>query len=262
MPAGRELIEEIEFDHSWTPRIWWLGHAGFVIKFHAMIFYVDPCLSAAAGRLEPSLLDPAAAGHADLVLSTHAHPRHMDGPTLTAILEASPKAKLVLPKSSAEHARSLGIGFERMTTTDAGLRVEYFKSGDYARIYAVPSAHPGLDWTPTGGYPNLGYLIRCGGITIYHAGDCVPYDSIAARLRPYNVTVALLPVAGSANFTVPQAAQLAEDIGARWAVPMHYGAFDTCSGTAGKFVENMLFSRPSQQFKVFEPGEGWTVPED
>lgn len=262
MPLGHELIEEIEFDHSWTPRIWWLGHAGFVIKFHAMIFYVDPCLSPSADRLIDPPLDPSSIKHADMVLSTHTHARHMDGPTLNAILEASPKAKLVLPKSAAHHANGLGIGFHRMTTTDADLRIEYFKSGDYMRIYAVPAAHPELEWTPIGGYPRLGYLIRCGGITIYHAGDGVPYDSIVPRLRPYNVTVALLPVAGPGNFTVEQAAQLAEDIEARWLVPMHYGTFGGCAGGSSEFVNHMLFSRPAQRFKIFEPGEGWTVPED
>lgn len=262
MATGRELIEEIEFDHSWTPRIWWLGHAGFVIKYHAMVFYVDPCLSASSGRISDPPLDPSAITHADMVLSTHTHARHMDGPTLTAILDASPKAKLVLPKSAASHAQALGIGFHRMTTTDADLRIEYFKSGDYMRIYAVPSAHPELEWTPIGGYPRLGYLIRCGGITIYHAGDGVPYESIVPRLRPYNVTVALLPVSGAANFNVEQAAQLAEEIEARWLVPMHYGTFSGSSAGSGDFVNHMLFSRPAQRFKVFEPGEGWTIPED
>jgi len=259
--TGRELLDDIEFDHSWTPRLWWLGHSGFAVKFHAMIFYIDPCLSPAPDRITPPAMDPAAIGHADLVLSSHTHAHHMDGPTLSAILNSSSSAKLVLPKSTAEHARSLGIGFNRMTTTDAGLRIEYFKSGDYTRIYAVPCAHPDLGWTPLGGFPRLGYLLRCGGTTIYHAGDCLPYEELAARLRPYSVTVALLPISGSGSFTIEQAAQLAEDIEARWLVPMHYGTFAHAAGDVSSFVSHMLFSRPAQRFKVFEPGEGWTVPE-
>ena len=120
-----------------------------------------------------------------------------------------------------------GIGYDRMTTTDSGLRIEYFKNGVYARIYAVPSAHTQLDKTPLGGYPYLGYLVRCGAHTIYHAGDCVPYEGLAESLRPYNVTVALLPIEGpqAGTFTAEEASQLAEEIGARWLVPMHYGAF-------------------------------------
>src|SRR5208282_5044421 len=134
------------------------------------------------------------------------------------------RAKLILPKSAAEHARASGISFDRMTTTDAGLRIEYFKDNLYGRVYAIPSAHPRLDWTPVGGYPYLGYLIRFGRWTIYHAGDCVSYDGLANRLRPFNVSVALLPIGGS-NFSAREAAQIASDIGAGWVAPMHYGTF-------------------------------------
>jgi L-ascorbate 6-phosphate lactonase len=170
----------------------------------------------------------------------------------------------VVPKSAAEYARGLGIGFDRMTTTDSGLRVEYFKDSLYGRVYSVPSAHPKLDWTPIGGYPYLGYLIRFEGITIYHAGDTVPYEDLALRLKPYNVTVAILPVSGG-NMDSGEAAQLAEDIGATWLVPMHYGAFEDAwdhadSPRLTRFIEHMLGHRPLQRFKIFEVGEGWTVP--
>ena len=172
------------------------------------------------------------------------------------MLKRSKTAKLILPKSAADKAHDAGIPYPRMTTTDADLRVEYFKDNLYARIYAVPSAHPQLDRTALGGYPYLGYLIRFGRWTIYHAGDCVPYDMLVERLRPYNVSVALLPVGGK-NFSVSEAAQLAEDIGAKWLVPMHYE-----SGQENDFVTHMLGQRPHQQFKVFQVGEKWTVPEE
>ena len=168
-----------------------------------------------------------------------------------------------LPKSAADHAHALGIDYHRMTTTDSGLRVEYFKAGFYARIYAVPSAHDTLDWTPLGGYPHLGYLVRFGDCTIYHAGDSVPYDGLAARLRPYNVTVALVGISGrrARNFEIEEAAQLAEEIGTRWLVPMHYDMFERSAADVNRFIDHLLFHRPAQRFKVFGRGEGWTVPD-
>jgi len=140
------------------------------------------------------------------------------------------------------------------------LRVEFFKGGPYSRVYSVPSAHPGLDWTPIGGYPYLGYMMRFGEHTIYHAGDCRPYDGIVDRVRPYNVTAALLPIGGEGNFDIAGAAQLAEDIHARWLVPMHYGTFAGEGADIGRFVDHMPGFRPSIGFKVFEPGERWIVP--
>ena len=100
-------------------------------------------------------------------------PGHLDAPSVGPMLETCRSAKLVLPKSAADSANAAGIPYNRMTTTDSGLRIEYFKDNLYGRVYAVPSAHPQLDWTAAGGYPYLGYLIRFGRWTIYHAGDCV-----------------------------------------------------------------------------------------
>src|ERR1700680_1398479 len=133
-----------------SPALWWLGHAGFAVKHRGIVFYIDPCLASPPGRqrLFAPPMAPCTASNADLILCTHAHPSHLDPATLPAMLEASPRAKVVLPKSAAEHACSIGVPYDRMTTTDSDLRVEYFKGGQYGRIYSVPSAHPDLDWTP------------------------------------------------------------------------------------------------------------------
>lgn len=265
--SGLALLEEIEGTESQTPCLWWLGQCGFVVKYYDIIFYIDPLLSNRPGRLMASPLPPAGVRHADLILCTHGHSSHMDPGSLPYMMAASPRARLVIPKSIAGRADAIGVEYRRMTTTDADLRVEYFKEGVYGRVYAVPSAHEELNWTPIGGYPYLGYLLRFDNMTIYHAGDCVPYDGLVDRLRLYNVTVALLPINGRdpergmpGNFTIPEAAQLAEDIGAKWLVPMHYGMFDNDTVDINRFIEHMLGQRPAQPFKIFECGEGWPVP--
>ncbi len=260
MSKASNLIDDINRDPAISPTLWWLGHAGFAIKYHHMVFYVDPFLSTREDRLQPPIVDPAHVHHAQMILSTQASSTHMDVVALRAMLAASPDAKLVLPKSSAEYAKSNGIGYERMTTTDNGLRVEYFGMGDYMRVYAVPSARPALDHTAAGGYPYLGYLIRAGNCTIYHSGDCVPYEDLAQRLRPYNVTVALLGISGPPdNFTPTQAVDLATEIGAKWLVPMHYGMF---AETKANPMEVVGFAKPPLRVKVLEQGEAWEVPED
>jgi L-ascorbate metabolism protein UlaG (beta-lactamase superfamily) len=265
---GDSLIEDIANAPAVYPTLWWLGHSGFALKYHSMVFYIDPYLSAAGSRKRAfaPVMDAGRITDAELILCTHAHASHMDAGTLRPMLSGSPRAKVVLPKSAAAEAHLQGIDYARMTTTDAGLRVEFFKTGDYVRVYAVPSAHPELDYTATGGYPYLGYLIRCGGTTIYHAGDCVPYDDLASRLRPYNVDVALLPISGRGGtrrggcFTIAEAAEVAEQMEAAWVAPMHYGMFEDSGVDAGEFVNHMLFHRPAQRFKVFSEGEGWEIP--
>ncbi|MGH9559313.1 MAG: MBL fold metallo-hydrolase [Bryobacteraceae bacterium] len=261
--SGLALIEEIDHAITATPTLWWLGHSAFIVRFANITFYIDPCLSCHRGetRLIAPPIDPEKIRHADMILATHAHPRHLDTASISAMLAASKNAKLVLPKSAAAQANAAGIPFDRMATTDADLRIEYFKDNLYGRIYAVPSAHPDLGRSADGGYPFLGYIVRFGRWNIYHAGDCAFYDGLAARLRPFNISVALLPVGGK-NFSVSEAARIARDIGAAWVVPMHYGTFTPDDGAGSHFIEHMLGHRPEQPFKVFQCGEKWTVPEE
>lgn len=237
------LLSTIDHSLTATPTLWWLGDAGFVVRFASITFYVDPCFTEVP-------LAPADVHHTDMILTSSA--QRVDA-SIAIMLDASKRAKLILPKSAAEAAQACGIPYHRMTTTDAGLRIEYFKDNLYSRIYSEPSSDPKQNWTPSGGHPSLGYLIRFGRWTIYHGGSCVPYDGLADRLRPFNVNVALLPV-GERNFSPSSAAQLASDIGAAWLVP--YGAPQPA------FVEHLLGHCPEQRFKVFQPGEGWTVPEE
>ena len=233
------LLSTIDRTITATPSLWWLGEAGFVVRFASITFYVDPCFTELP-------IAPSDVHHADMILGSAA--KNVDAP-VAAMLASSKQAKLILPKSASDLAHSRGIPYERMTTTDSGLRVEYFKDNLYSRIYCVPTSPA---WTAAGGYPELGYLIRFGRWTIYHGGSGAPYEGLADRLRPFNVSVALLPV-GEKYFSPAEAAQLASDIGAAWLVPYHAGA--SC-------IEHLLGHCPEQRFKVFRPGEGWTVPED
>lgn len=251
MPLPGEFIRDIDQTLTATPTLWWMGRAGFVVRFANITFYVDPYFPSGNEALTPREIK-----NADMILATHAHPGHLNGPAIAQMLEGSKGAKLILPKSAAESAHAEGIPYPRMTTTDSDLRVEYFKDNLYGRVYAVPSAHPQLNRTPLGGFPYLGYLIRFGRWTIYHAGDCAPYKELAERLKPYTVSVALLPIGGK-NFSVNEAAQLADEIGAGWVVPMHYSP-----GEEIPFESHMLGHRPHLRFKIFKPSEKWTVPED
>jgi len=277
---GLPLLKEIEETQASSPVVWWLGHCGFVVKHGAVIVYIDPYLSNSQEarysksdqphpRLMAAPLHPAMIRHASLVLATHAHQAHLDPGTVPAILESSPRARLVLPRSAAGRAHMMGVDYLRMTTMDAGQRLEFAgPGGEMVRVDAIASAHEALDWTEQGGYPYLGYVIRMDDWAIYHAGDCAPCEGLAEQLKPYGIDLALLPINGRdpargmpGNFTIQEAAALAEEAGVACMAPMHYGMFAVNDVDPERFVDHMLGHRPGVRFKVFECGEGWALPE-
>lgn len=276
---GSDLTRDIVERQCDTPALWWLGHCGFAIKWRSAIFFIDPYLSNSQevrfrrsdrphNRLIPPPITPNRTWYVDLVLITHAHQAHLDPGTTPMILQMAKSARIVLPWSAAGRAHSMGIDYLRMTTMDAGHRLDYIaREGESIRITAIPSAHESLDWSEKTGYPYLGYVLQMGGFTIYHAGDCAPYDGLAERLSEFRIDVALLPINGRdtnrgmpGNFTIHEAAELAEQAGIGCVVPMHYGMFAVNDVDIDAFVNHMLGHRPGVRFKVFEVGEAWMPP--
>jgi hypothetical protein len=215
----------------------WRGGRTFAALYRGMSFYFEPSIEV---------------DDADLLIASGVEA--LDE-TLPATLARRSKAKLVIPKSVAEPARAMGIDYSRMTTTDAALRVEYFKNGEYGRVYGVPAARPSaegpqLDYHPIGGYPRIGFMARFGATTIWHSGCGVPYPELADRLRPYSLNAAIVSI-GEGGFSEGEAAELAERLQVPWLIP---------APATGAFVDHMLFHRPSQRFKTFELGERWEIP--
>ena len=88
---------------------------------------------------------------------------------------------------------------------------------------------------PPGHHLFLGYVIRGAAGTLWHSGDCVPFDGLVEEVAPLFPDIALLPVNGRraelrsgvpGNFTVAEAIDITDRIGASYLVAHHYGMFD------------------------------------
>ncbi len=271
--SGRSLLDEIEQAECPTPMIWWLGQSGFAIKHRERIVYVDPYLSESLTkkykdtnkphiRMTECPLNPAEITHADLIFCSHKHSDHLDPGTIPAMMAASPKASLFVPRSLVDHTANMGAPRDRTFGTDAGARVQGF-------VHVIPAAHERLDYSVETGYPYVGFVIRLGNVTVYHSGDCVPYPELVDHLRPFDITVALLPINGTdpkrgvtGNFNIEEAVQLAEDIGAEWIVPTHYDMFTFNTVDVNDFLKHMDSRRLRTRHKVMQCGEGWRIPTD
>jgi len=174
-------------------KIHWLGHDAFKIAASKVI-YLDP-YQIKAGQ------PPA-----DIILITHKHHDHSSPEDVRKVQQA---ATVVIGPADS---------LAQITGDTCPITVgETLKIGE-VEITAVPAYNIGKAFHPKeAGW--VGYLLKIDGVTIYHAGDT---DRIP-EMKQIHPDIALLPVGGTYTMTAKEAANAAEDLQPRVAIPMHYG---------------------------------------
>lgn len=249
--------------------LWWLGQSGWLIMLEGRGLLVDPYLSDSLTekyastdkphvRMTERVVDPARLTNIIAATSSHNHTDHLDAATLLPVWRANPAMKMIVPAANAPFAsQRLGCDEAALLPIDDG---DSICIGPFT-LFGVRSAHEHVS-------PEfVGLVIEAGGRRIYHPGDCVLYDGLAAKVAKFKVDVALLPVNGSlparrvaGNFWGREAAWLAREIGAGLAVPMHYDMFEFNTVTPDEFIEHC--EKLGQPFRVLQNGERLDVPWD
>ncbi len=239
-PLGRQLASTPEKGI----RVYWLGQAGFVLDIGGRRIVIDPYLSDTlatkyAGtpypheRLMPPPANVDELGVVDLVLCTHHHTDHMDPGTLAPLGRRLPKLRIVVPMASLALARDrTATGEDRLIPVDAGDSIEPFPG---LRLRVFRAAHETFERDQHGHHRLLGYAVTYGGLTIFHSGDCIPFDEQRDEIAALAPELALLPVNGRSrarlqagfpgNFTAKEALNLCVDCGVPAMIAHHYGLF-------------------------------------
>ena len=236
--------------------VWWLGQSSLALKVADTVVYVDPYLAAAPRRLTPPACAPEEVTNADLVLLTHDHGDHIDPATLPGLATASPGARFVAPRPVAARVAGLVGDPARVLPAVAG---EPLHVGA-VEVVPAPAKHEEFDEDPVLGYPYLGYVLRAGGLTIYNAGDTIPYAGLVERLALHRIDLAFLPINGRdffrtragtiGNMDYREAAELAAALGVDTVVPVHYGMFAGNTVPPGHFISYLAEHHPHLQAHV------------
>ncbi len=272
--ADDAFLDDVRAARTQSPHalhIWWLGQSGFLLDWQGKYLLFDPYLSdsltkkyAATDkphlRMTGRVIDPARLDFVDVVTSSHNHTDHLDADTLKPLLAANPRLVLLAPEANrAFAAERLGIAAAEIVGMDDG--VSHTVAG--FRITGVPAAHEALEYDDAGHHRFLGYLVNVGPWTIYHSGDTLFYPGMPARLRPWAVDVALLPINGRAperrvagNLSGQEAAKLAYEIQARTLIPCHYDMFAFNTATPDELI--VTCESLGQPYAVLRNGERWS----
>ncbi len=184
----------------------WLGHSGFLIRNHKVI-YIDPY------NLKEN------SEKADIILLTHSHYDHCSIADIKNITKEG--TKIILTADSQSKITRLETPID-IHIVEPNQELAF---GDL-KISTIPSYN--LDKTfHSKGEGWVGYLIKMNDILIYHAGDCdlIPeMQKLTGYKQPDKKFIALLPIGGKFTMNAEEAAEAAKLIKPSLAIPIHYGS--------------------------------------
>ena len=258
--------------------IWWLGQSGFLIKSRSRTLIIDPYLSESLTRkyqhtAKPHIrmtrcpIAPEALTMVDWILCSHKHSDHLDPETAPAVLNASPRARLIAPAALEEHLAALKIDLSRTV----GMIAEQTVEDEGVKITAIPSAHETLETDDWGRHLYLGFLLEIDGIRLYHSGDTMRYDGLAERLtrdrNAWRFDALFLPINGrdpargvAGNMSSRDAIELASQVRPRHLIPHHYDMFTFNTASVAEFETLARRELPAEvEPRVPRCGELWRL---
>ena len=242
----------------------WFGHAAFSITTPGgKVLLIDPWLS------NPSNPEPqkavASLEKADYILITHGHRDHVgDAVEIAkktgARLIANPElaANLVklngFPTMQAEGDGIMGIGGE-IRIADGEVMVHMTPAVHSSSVFN-PKAGPNDAERAYGGNP-AGFVVSIrNGPTIYHSGDTAYFKDMETIGETYTIDVALLNIGGHFGMEPKMAARAAQSVGAKLAVPHHFGTFPGITENATEFAAELKSRKVA--FREMKPGQTLT----
>ena len=170
----------------------WLGHASFKIKDDKVI-YIDPW----------KLKTPEPA---DIILITHEHYDHCSPEDVKKIKKDT--TWIVAPGDCAsKFSGNVKVVQPNEKITVEGIEIETVSAYNLNKDF-----HPKSNqW--------VGYIVTVKGTRIYHTGD----SDFVPEMKNLKVDVVLLPIGGTYTMNAEEAAQAANAMNPKVAIPMHYG---------------------------------------
>ena len=262
-------------------RVSFVGHATVLIQTQGANILIDPVWAERASPLAgfgPKRVNAPGIALDDLppldaVLVTHAHYDHLDVATLSHLARARP-CRVITPLGNDAIMRA----------RDASIRAEAYDWGARVEIAPGISVHiePSLHWSAR----NLrdrrmalwcAFVIDAPTGKIFHAGDTGYGGGALFRelfLKYHGFRLANLPIGAyeprwfmkNQHVDPEEAVRIFEDLGAAYALAMHWGTFRLTDEAIDEPVKRLAVALERagiapERFQVKRPGEFWEVPD-
>lgn len=224
-------------------KAWWLGHSAFRIESPTgKIIYIDPFLTN----------NPKTPDHfkqpddVDYILLTHGHEDHV-GDTVDI---AQKTGCMVLAQVELSHLLiKHGLKKDQAMEFNKGGTV-HFDDFSVTLVSANHSSSFGGEYAGEAGGLVLSFE---DDICFYHLGDTHIFGDLELYGELYEPDVIAVPIGDHYTMGPQEAAMCCEMIGAKKAVPIHYGTFPVLTGSPDEFQE---FTKKYCDTKVLIPKPG------
>lgn len=217
-------------------KVTWLTQAGLLFENDRIKVLVDPYLSSANidGQRRIPVDESFFEIEPNMILITHSHPYHLDKETLDKFLARDGNPITVLAGGAA-YTKLRSFGYEHNIVL---LTPHTVWSEGGVTFYSVKAEHSERD--------AVGFILDDGDKTYYVSGDTLyNFDVIddCLDLVEDGVDYAFLPINGRGNnMNAKDAADFAYEIGAKCAIPIHYGLFDNVDPEDFDFDDKLVLT--------------------
>ena len=201
-------------------KITWLGQHAAAIEAGGQLLMVDPYLLDTMhstngdefSRLV-SVDEKWVNVRPDMVLLTHDHIDHVDMPSLEAILTEEKNVEVLAGANAWNKVRGQFRGDHNYVMMIPGNEW----TSEVFHIRAISARHSDV----TG----VGFVVEAEGLTIVISGDTLYFADVAKEVgKPVDIAVVVMNGKGN-NMNSIDAARYCADIGAKVAIPTHWGLF-------------------------------------
>jgi L-ascorbate metabolism protein UlaG (beta-lactamase superfamily) len=242
-------------------RITYVGHSAVLIELDGLRLLTDPVLRRRVLHIERRAppVDLGRVSDIDVVVVSHAHPDHLDPPSLRSL---APRATVIVPRGAR------GLVARRGFT-----RVEEIAEGEHLSVGGLEIEATHADHRPgrlrQRGPAAIGFLVA-GTKRLYFAGDTDLFPGMR-DLAAGGLDVALLPVwgwgtrIGAGHLDPRRAAEALTLLEPRVAIPIHWGTYyplglrrfrpQLLTEPPRAFAREARSRAPSVEVRILAPGE-------
>ena len=214
-------------------KITYAGHSSVLVNYGDKVVGIDPWLQGNPSCPE-NLINP---DKLDLIVLTHGHADHASD---TVRLAKQFGSKIAATYELAMIMIGEGISEENVFPMNKGGSINW----EGLKVTLTNAFHSSSFDSETKGtvYAGeaCGAVISDGVKAVYHAGDTCLFSDMKLIADMYKPDVALLPIGDVFTMGPIEAAEAAELVGCKKAIPIHYNTFPLLTGTSQEFSEGMF----------------------